>query len=60
MIGYATLIAPVISSKLKPGMFISLMCIHVEFTMRGIYTITPVMAASIAFTGRHPVKPTLL
>ena len=28
MIGYATLIAPVISSKIKPGVFISLLCTH--------------------------------
>ena len=28
-IGYATLIAPVISSKIKPGIFISLLCVHV-------------------------------
>ena len=27
-IGYATLIAPVISSKIKPGMFVSLLCAH--------------------------------
>ena len=28
--GYATLIAPAISSKIKPGIFISLLCIHVK------------------------------
>ena len=28
-IGYATVIAPVISSKIKPRMFISLLCVHV-------------------------------
>ena len=29
-IGYATLIAPVISSKIKPGIFISLLFVHVK------------------------------
>ena len=59
-IGYATLIAPVISSKIKPGVFISLLCTHMGLHCAENLHYYTVIAVSVAFTGRCSVKPTRL
>ena len=47
MIRYTTLIAPVISLRIKPEMFISLLCIHVKIHCARIHTITLVTVVSV-------------
>ena len=46
-IRYTTLITLVMSSKIKPGMFISLLCIHMEIHCAGIRPITLVTVVSV-------------
>ena len=46
-IRYTTLITLVMSSKIKPGMFISLLCIHMVIHCMGIRPITLVTAVSV-------------
>ena len=48
-IGYATLIAPEISSEIKPGMYISLLCAHMGLVLCGeFFIITLVNVATVA------------
>ena len=56
-IGYATLIAPVISSKIKLGMFISLLCIHMGILcVENLHYYTR-DCHDYSITGCPPVKP---
>ena len=44
-IGYATLIAPEITSEIKPGMYDSLLCAHVGCYCMGTYIIASLNAS---------------
>ena len=56
-IGYATLIAPVISSKIKPGIFISLLYAHMGIhCVENLYYYTH-KCCHCSVTGYPPVKP---